>query len=212
MVINKVILILLFMFSIEMFSQPLTITINGGMYNAVSPPENTFSCGGGSSVGPGDLIEIIIDYGKKKIVVEPYIGIGYKIPYPPLKDGLRLDYPTLNEAGEYIDLGIKKTYEVGKMDLRLFAGLGYRWDSYLAEYNDYNYSQTFHFKGLKYQTGIQMNFGFLDNIDVTLSYEYTIKEKVESKGTKNRMRYEFTGGGNSHSLLLGLSFNISEML
>ena len=212
MVMNKVILILLFMCSLELFSQPLTININGGMYSTVTPPENTFSCGGGSSAGPSDLIEIIIDYGKKKLLVEPYVGIGYKISTPPSDFGMRLNYPTLNESGGYIDLGIKKTFEVGKMDLRLFGGLGYRWDSYLAEYKDYDFSQTFHFNGLKYQTGVQMNFGLFENIDVSLSYQFAIREKVESKGIINRMRYEFSGGGNSYSLLLGLSLNISEML
>ena len=57
-----------------------------------------------------------------------------------------------------------------------------------------------------------MNFGFFNNIDVSLSYQFTVREKVESKGNIKRERYEFTGGGNYHSLSLGLSFNISEML
>ena len=212
MVINKVILILLFMCSLEIFSQPLTININGGMHMSVKPAEIGYSYDGGAFDGPNVLVEIVVDYGKKKLIVEPFLGFGYKFAVIPTSNMNRSQYPVIAESGHYIDVGVKKTFEVGKVDLRLFGGLGYRWDSYLAEYKDYDYSQTFHFNGLKYQTGIQMNFGLFENIDVSLSYIFTIREKVESKGITNRMRYEFTGGGNSHSILLGLSFNISEML
>lgn len=209
---NKVILILLFMCSIEVLSQPLTININGGMHMSVKPAEIRYCCDGGAFGGPSILAEIIVDYGKKKLIVEPFLGIGYKFAVIPTSNTNHSQYPVIGESGKYIDVGVKKTFEVGKVDLCLFGGLGYSWDSYLAEYKDIDFSQTFHFKGLKYQTGIQMNFGFFENIDVSLSYQFTVKEKVESKGTINRESYEFTGGRNSHSLLLGLSFNISEML
>jgi len=210
---NKVILILLLMCSFEIFSQPVTISIYGGGGTTVKLSDIFYTDGGGTSSEQTNLVQITLDYGKKEILIEPYFSIGYKFPmvlYTRIDRGF--EYPVLSESGRYIDVGVKKTFVVGKADLCFLSGLGYNWDKYISKNNREKIEQIFKFNGLTYQIGMQMNFEFFNNIDFSMLWQFTIREKAESKGTINRVRYEFTGGGNYYSLFLGLSFNISEML
>lgn len=203
----KEIFILILFFSLETFPQPLIVNFSGGICNPFNQSEIKYFNGTTSSnSGSSNLIEFNIDYGKKVFFIEPYIGIGYKFQF------FTINNPMLSEFGDYIDIGIKKTFEVGQADFRLFGGIGYQRDDYVIDYLENNIKHTIEVNGLKYQLGLQVNFKFINHLDALFSWQYSIRDLKAENGSLNRLDYEFSYGGNYQSFYFGFSLDVLNTL